>query len=75
MHSNFARQGIILADVELNRVISDGYNAAGTAAQNDIANGILPGASNNPDGNFIRPSVLQEYHMAGPQMKDGQCSS
>ena len=63
MHTNFVRQGYDIAGrgVKIG-VISDSYNKlTGTAAQADVANGILPGAPNNPDSNYIPVNVLLDY--------------
>ncbi len=63
MHTSFVRQGYNIAGRGVKvGVISDSYNKlTGTAAQADISNGILPGAANNPDSNYIPVNVLQDY--------------
>ncbi len=63
MHTNFVREGYDIAGrgVKIG-VISDSYNKlTGTAAQADVANGILPGDPNNPDSNYIPVKVLLDY--------------
>ena len=63
MHSSFVKQGYDIAGRGVRvGVLSDSYNTlTGTAAQSDQANGILPGAPDNPDSNYIPVKVLQEY--------------
>ena len=60
MRTNFVRDGYNIAGRGVKvGVISDSYNTPAAAA--DVSNGILPGASDNPDSNYTPVHVLQDY--------------
>ena len=67
MRTNIVRQGYNIGGKGIKvGVISNSYNTlTGTAAQADMANGILPGALNNPDSNTVPVKVLGEYPWEG----------